>query len=72
MRAVGPSRGYLRLPRRGVGSFGSRTQHSICWCPAQAGTWGIKVNVKKITQGKTRDEYDFESYTATLTLEVFP
>ena len=40
--------------------------------PSQAGTWVIKVNVKKLTQGKTREQYDFESYTATLTLEVRP
>ena len=40
--------------------------------PSKAGTWVVKVNVKKLTQGKTREEYDFESYTATLTLEVRP
>jgi uncharacterized GH25 family protein len=40
--------------------------------PDKAGTWVVKVTVKKLTQGKTRDEYDFESFTATLTLEVFP
>jgi uncharacterized GH25 family protein len=40
--------------------------------PERAGTWVVKVNVKRLTQGKTREEYDFESYTATLTLEVRP
>lgn len=40
--------------------------------PDKAGTWVVKVTVKKLTQGKTRDEYDFEASTATLTLEVFP
>jgi len=40
--------------------------------PSKAGTWVVKVSVKKLTQGKTREEYDFESYTATLTLEVRP
>ncbi|MFO0824796.1 MAG: DUF4198 domain-containing protein [Gemmataceae bacterium] len=40
--------------------------------PERAGTWVVKVSVKKLTQGKTRDEYDFDSYTATLTLEVRP
>jgi uncharacterized GH25 family protein len=40
--------------------------------PSMAGTWVVKVNVKKLTQGKTREDYDFESYTATLTLDVRP
>jgi uncharacterized GH25 family protein len=40
--------------------------------PSQAGTWVIKVNVKKLTQGKIREEYDYDSYTATLSLEVRP
>lgn len=40
--------------------------------PGQAGTWVVKVTVKKLTQGMTREQYDFESFTATLTLEVQP
>lgn len=40
--------------------------------PDRAGTWVLKVTVKKLTKGKTRDEYDFEAFTATLTLEVLP
>lgn len=40
--------------------------------PDRAGTWVLKVTVKKLTKGKTRDEYDFEASTATLVLEVQP
>lgn len=40
--------------------------------PGQAGTWVVKVTVKRLTQGTTRQQYDFESFTATLTLEVQP
>jgi uncharacterized GH25 family protein len=40
--------------------------------PDRAGIWVVKVAFKKLTKGKTRDEYDFEAYTATLTLEVQP
>lgn len=32
----------------------------------------LKVTVTELTQGKTRDEYDFDSFTAILALEVFP
>lgn len=40
--------------------------------PSRAGTWVVKVSAKKLTQGAVREQYDFESYTATLTLEVRP
>lgn len=40
--------------------------------PERAGTWVVKVSVKKLTHGDTRAQYDFDSYTATLTLEVRP
>jgi len=40
--------------------------------PSRAGTWVVKASVKKLTQGATREQYDFESYNATLTLEVRP
>jgi uncharacterized GH25 family protein len=40
--------------------------------PGQAGTWLIKAQVKKLAQGKAREEYDFDSYTATLSVEVAP
>lgn len=40
--------------------------------PSHSGTWVVKVNVKNLTHCKTREEYDFESYTATLTFEVRP
>jgi uncharacterized GH25 family protein len=40
--------------------------------PGQAGTWVVKGMVKKLTQGATRAQYDFESFTTTLTLEVQP
>lgn len=40
--------------------------------PGEAGTWVIKANVKRLAKGDAREQYDFESYTATLTLEVQP
>lgn len=39
---------------------------------SQAGTWVLRVQVRKPTTGSTREEYDYESYTATLALEVQP
>ena len=40
--------------------------------PSQAGTWVIKTHIQRLTQGKVREQYDFESYTATLSFEVQP
>jgi uncharacterized GH25 family protein len=40
--------------------------------PTRPGTWVIRANVKTLTQGSTREQYDFDSFTATLTLEVRP
>jgi uncharacterized GH25 family protein len=40
--------------------------------PAQAGTWVLRVNSKRLTSGPTREQYDFDSMTATLTLEIQP
>jgi uncharacterized GH25 family protein len=40
--------------------------------PCQAGTWVLKVSSKRLVQGKAREEYDLESFTATLSLEVAP
>lgn len=40
--------------------------------PSQGGTWVLKVNLKKLTDGPIREQYDYESYTATLALEVSP
>jgi cobalt/nickel transport protein len=39
---------------------------------APAGTWVLKVSAKRLTNGATRAEYDFESFTTTLTLEIRP
>ncbi|NBO91775.1 MAG: DUF4198 domain-containing protein [Planctomycetia bacterium] len=39
---------------------------------SQAGTWVIKVHTQRLATGKVREEYDFESFTATLSLEVAP
>ena len=38
----------------------------------QAGTWVLVVELRKLTTGSTRDQYDFEKYTGTLTLPVQP
>lgn len=38
--------------------------------PYHSGIWVIKANVKNIAQGKERTLYDFESYSATLVLEI--
>ena len=40
--------------------------------PSQAGTWILKVNNKRLAAAKVRDEYDLESYTATLAIEIQP
>lgn len=40
--------------------------------PSVVGTWIIKAKFKKSTEGKTREEYDYESFTATLSFEVQP
>lgn len=40
--------------------------------PSQGGTWVVKVHTRNLAPVKARDEYDFESYTATLSLEVAP
>jgi uncharacterized GH25 family protein len=40
--------------------------------PAQDGVWIVKATVERLTQGATREQYDFESLTATLTLDVRP
>jgi uncharacterized GH25 family protein len=40
--------------------------------PTQAGTWVLKVNTKRLTSGSIREQYDFESFTTTLTLEIRP
>lgn len=41
-------------------------------CPDKAGTWVLKVNVKVPAAEADRKEFDQESFTATLTLEVAP
>jgi uncharacterized GH25 family protein len=41
-------------------------------CPTCPGTWVLKVNTKRLTNGGTREQYDFESFTTTLTLEIQP
>jgi uncharacterized GH25 family protein len=40
--------------------------------PDRAGTWVLKVNVKRPAPEASRSEFDTESFTATLTLEVRP
>lgn len=40
--------------------------------PDRAGTWVVKVNVKRPAPEASRSEFDTESFTATLTLEVRP
>ena len=40
--------------------------------PDRAGTWVLKVNVKRAAPESLRSEFDQESFTATLTLEVRP
>jgi uncharacterized GH25 family protein len=39
---------------------------------AEPGTWVLRVNLRKPTTGSTREQYDYESYLATLTIEVQP
>jgi uncharacterized GH25 family protein len=38
----------------------------------QAGIWVLRVHVRKPARGAAREQYDYESYTSTLTLEVRP
>ncbi len=38
--------------------------------PSQPGTWVLKVNKKRHTKGAEREQYDLDSFTATLTLEI--
>ncbi len=40
--------------------------------PQQAGVWTLMVRSRRLTSGETREEYDFDSYTGTLTLEIRP
>jgi uncharacterized GH25 family protein len=40
--------------------------------PSQAGSWLLRVNVKRPTTGSLREQYDYESFTTTLTLEILP
>ncbi len=40
--------------------------------PNRSGTWILKVNAKELADEKVRDEYDYESLTTTLVLEVRP
>lgn len=40
--------------------------------PQQAGVWSVMVQSRRLTSGETREEYDFDSYTGTLTLEIRP
>lgn len=40
--------------------------------PNHPGTWVTRVHVQRLTQGKLREEYDFDSFTATLSFEVRP
>jgi uncharacterized GH25 family protein len=39
---------------------------------AEAGTWVLRVAVRKPTGSAVRDQYDYEWYTSTLTLEIRP
>lgn len=64
--------------------IGFRPDHAWCYSitadekgiaivrPTQAGTWVLKVTSKTPTTGSARDQYDFESQTTTLTLEIQP
>jgi uncharacterized GH25 family protein len=40
--------------------------------PSRAGTWVLCVNVRRAAADAVRGEYDYESYTASLTLEIRP
>ncbi len=40
--------------------------------PQQAGLWTLMVRSRQLASGETREEYDFDSYTGTLTLEIRP
>jgi uncharacterized GH25 family protein len=40
--------------------------------PSQPGTWVIKVHLRQPAEAKFQKEYEFETYTATLALEIVP
>jgi uncharacterized GH25 family protein len=40
--------------------------------PSQAGTWVIKAHLRQPAEAKFQKEYEFETYTATLALEIVP
>ena len=40
--------------------------------PCQGGTWVLKVRSRELAREAAREQYDFDSYTATLTLEIQP
>jgi uncharacterized GH25 family protein len=40
--------------------------------PSQAGTWVLKVYTRQLATGASREQYDFDSFTSTLTLEIQP
>jgi len=40
--------------------------------PCQGGTWVLKVYSRHLAREEARQQYDFDSYTATLTLEIQP
>jgi len=50
----------------------SNRQGEFAVTPSQAGTWVVKVQAKRPAPAAARDEYDTESFTATLSLEVAP
>jgi len=50
----------------------SSREGALTICPQQAGTWVLKASTRILTTGSTREQYDFESYTTTLSLEVLP
>jgi uncharacterized GH25 family protein len=50
----------------------SNKQGEFAFKPSQAGTWVVKVQMRRPAPMAARDEYDLESFTATLSLEVAP
>jgi uncharacterized GH25 family protein len=50
----------------------SNAQGEFTVRPSELGTWVIRANVKKLAQGADREQFDLDSNTATLTLEVLP
>ena len=44
----------------------------VCVRPCQGGIWVLKVNSRLLARDAAREQYDFDSYTATLTLEIQP